>query len=312
MNDWPALPYDDWRETRATLHMYTQVIGKIRLALSPFEPGWANVPLYLTSRGLTTSPIPVGLRTVDAEFDLIDHVLVLRSSDGDVERRLLGGPVADFYQDVVGALARLRVDVTISPVPSEVPDPIAFPEDRRHLTYNPAHAHRFWRVLSMVDVVLKQHRAAFRGRTTPVQFFWGSFDLALTRFSGRPATPPADAGIIARFGGDAEQICAGWWPGDERFPHAAFFAYGYPKPDGVEHVSIRPSGAHWSAEIGEFLLPYAAVRAAPDPRAAILAFVESTYEASAALMGWSSDLTHGEVPGSSSPSRPHPGTPPTR
>jgi hypothetical protein len=296
MNEWPDLPYEDWRETRATLHMYTQVIGKLRLALSPFEPQWANVPLYLTARGLTSSAIPIGLRTIDAEFDLIDHVLVLRSSDGDVERRPLGGAVADFYQDVLAALARLNVDVTLSAVPSEVPDPIPFPDDRTHQTYDPEQAHCFWRVLSMIDVVFKQYRARFRGKTPPVHFWWGSFDLALARFSGRPATPPPGTGVIGRFGGDAEQICAGWWPGDQRFPEPAFFAYSYPKADGLEGASIRPEGAAWSTELGEFLLPYAAVRTAADPRQAILDFLTSTYDAAAAQLRWSSDLTAVEAP----------------
>jgi Family of unknown function (DUF5996) len=296
MTDWPALPYDEWRETRDTLHMYVQVIGKLRLALSPFEPEWGNVPLYLTARGLSTSPMPVGLRSLDAEFDLLDHVLVLRTSDGDVERRSLGGPVADFHRDVVSALSRLRVEVAFSPTPSEVPDPIPFAEDRRHQTYDSAQARRFWRVLSMVDVVLKEHRARFRGRTTPVHFFWGSFDLAVTRFSGRPASPPPGAGVIARFAEDAEQICAGWWPGDGRFPDAAFFSYAYPKPDGLEHAPIPPSGAAWNPGVGEFLLPYSAARVAPDPRGAILDFLASTYDAAAGLMGWGRDLTAVETP----------------
>ena len=297
MNGWPDLAYDTWRETRDTLHMYTQVIGKLRLALSPFEPEWANVPLYVSARGLTTSPIPVGLRTFDAELDLLDHVLVLRTSDGAIERRPLGGAVADFYADVVSALARLGVEVAISPLPSEVPDPIPFPEDRHHRVYEAAQAQLFFRVLSMVDVVFKEHRARFRGRTTPVHFFWGSFDLAVTRFSGRPATAPPGAGIISRFGGDAEQICAGWWPGDPRRPEAAFFGYGYPKPDGLEDASIRPSAAAWSPDLGEFVMPYSAVQSAPDGRRAILDFMTSTYDASAALMGWDAELTVVEVPG---------------
>ena len=213
---WPALPYEDWRETKDTLHMYTQVIGKLRLALSPPEPQWGHVPLYVTARGLTTSPIPVGLGAFDAELDLLAHELVIRCSDGKVERRPLGGDVASFYEDVIRMLQRMDVAVEISVVPSEVNDPIPFPDDRTHDTYVAEHATRFFRVLSMVDVVLKEHRASFRGRTTPVQFFWGTFDLALTRYSGRAVEPPTDAGVIRRLGGDAEVICAGWWPGDQR------------------------------------------------------------------------------------------------
>ena len=193
---WPELPYEEWRETKDTLHMYAQVIGKLRLALSPPEPQWAHVPLYLTARGLTTSPIPVGLRTIDAELDLLAHELVIRSSDGRVERRPLGGDVASFYADVMRMLQKIEVSVAISVVPSEVSDPIPFPDDHTHDTYVAKHARRFFEVLSMVDVVMKEHRAAFRGRTTQVQFFWGTFDLALTRYSGRAVEPPSGAGII--------------------------------------------------------------------------------------------------------------------
>jgi hypothetical protein len=294
--DWPALPYEEWRPTRDTLHMYTQVIGKVRLALSPFEPQWANVPLYVTARGLTTSPIPIGLRTVDAEFDLIDHALVMRSSDGHLERRPLGGTVAEFYQDVMRALQRMRVDVAISVRPSEVADPIPFPEDRTHHTYEPQHVARFHRVLSMVDILMREHRARFRGRTTPVQFFWGTFDLAVIRYSGRPADPPPGAGFIARVGGDAEAICAGWWPGDERVPQPAFFAYGYPAPDGIERVSIQPRGAAWDSTLREFLLPYDAARSEADPRQAILDFFNSTYTGAAALMRWDGGLARVSAP----------------
>ncbi len=297
MDEWPALPYDDWRDTRDTLHMYTQVVGKIRLALSPFEPQWANVPLYVTARGLTTSPVPDGLRTFDAEFDFVDHRLVLRANDGGAEEiPLRPRAVADFYQDVMYALGRLGVDVTISPGPSEVPDPIPFAEDRVHHSYEPADARRFFHVLSQVDVILKEHRSRFTGKCPPVHFFWGSFDLVGGRFSGRPVTPPEGADTIMRYGADAEQICGGFWPGHPQFPRAAFFAYGYPKPEGIEAASIRPEGAGWNADIGEFLFPYDAMRAAPDPRRALLDFLESTYDACAQQMGWSPELTRVDAP----------------
>jgi hypothetical protein len=294
---WPGLPYADWRDTCDTLHMYTQVVGKLRLALSPFEPQWANVPLYVTARGLTTSPVPDGLRTFDAEFDLIGHEFELRTSDGDVERLpLRPRAVADFYRDVMDTLARMGIDVEISPGPSEVADPIPFAEDRAHHSYAPADANRFFRVLSQVDVVLKEHRAQFGGKAPPVQFFWGSFDLVTTRFSGRPATPPPGAGPIERYGGDAEQICGGFWPGHEQFASAAFFAYGYPKPNGIEQATIRPDEARWNGDLGEFILPYDAARAKPDPKRAILDFLESTYDACAARLDWSSDLLRREEP----------------
>jgi Family of unknown function (DUF5996) len=297
VDEWPALPYADWRDTLDTLHMYTQVVGKIRLALSPFEPQWANVPLYVTARGLTTSPVPYGLRTFDIEFDLVGHELVLRTSDGGIERLpLRPRSVADFYRDVMNTLGRLGVDVEISPGPSEVADPIPFAEDRTHHSYEPAAANRFFRVLSAVAVVFKEHRSRFTGKTPPVQFFWGSFDLVVTRFSGRPATPPPGAGTIMRYGGDAEQICGGFWPGQEHFARAAFFAYGYPKPDGIEQAPVRPDDAHWNDDLGEFALPYDAVRAAPDPKRAILDFLESTYDACATRLGWSPDFLRREEP----------------
>lgn len=297
MDEWPALPYDEWRDTRDTLHMYTQIVGKLRLALSPFEPEWANVPLYVTARGLTTSPVPLGLRTFDAEFDFVDHHLVLRASDGGSDRLpLRAQAVADFYAAVMDALRRLGFDVTISPGPSEVPDPIRFADDRVHHSYEPEPVGRFFRVLSAADVVLKEHRSRFRGKTPPVQFFWGSFDVVVTRFSGRPVTPPADADRITRYGGDAEQICGGFWPGHPQHPAPAFFAYGYPKPEGIEQTTIRPAAAEWSADLGEFIFPYDALRAASDPRRALLDFLGSTYDACAQRLGWSPELTQIDAP----------------
>lgn len=288
---WPALPYEEWRQTRDTLHMYTQVVGKLRLALSPFEPQWGHVPLYVTSRGLTTSPMPVGERTLDAEIDLVGHELVLRTSDGAIERRALGGAVADFHADVLRMLQRVEVDVRITPVPSEVSDPIPFPKDRVHATYVPEQANNFFEVLARVDSELKKHRARFRGKVTPVQFYWGTFDLAVTRYSGRAVEPPKDGGIIRRVGGDAEVICAGWWAGDERRPEPTFFAYGYPSPAGIERASVEPSSAGWSDAAGEFLLPYDAVRTAQDPRVAIREFLDSTYSAAAEIMKWDGGLS---------------------
>jgi hypothetical protein len=294
---WLPLPYDEWKATRDTLHMYTQVVGKLRLALSPFEPQWANVPLYVTARGLTTSPMPVDGRTLEAEFDFLENVLVLKTSDGGVERRTLGGPVAELYGDVMSALGRLQIDVELSIVPSEVPDPIPFPEDRTHHIYEPAQALRFWRVLAEIDGVLKEHRAGFFGRTPPVCFFWGTFDIAVQRFSGRRVSPRPGAGTIERFSATAEQICGGWWPGDAHHPDSAFYAYAFPKPAGVERESVRPAGAAWNTKIGEFLLPYAAAQASADPRATVLDFLRSTYDVGARLLGWPSDLTEIEVPG---------------
>ena len=297
LETWPALPYEDWRDTLATLHMYSQVVGKLRVAQSPFEPEWANVGLYLTPRGLTTSAIPYGLACFDAEFDFIDHELVLRASNEAVERIALSGQdVADFYQQVMEGLKHLGMPVAITELPQEVPDPISFPEDRHHHTYDPDHARRFWEILSRIGIVMKRHRARFWGKTSPVHFFWGSFDLATTRFSGRPAMPPAGAGTIMRYAEDAEQISAGFWAGDERMPFPAFYAYGYPQPSGCDGVVCRPDDASWIQEAGLFVLRYDAVRAAPDPVQAITEFLESTYEACAMLMDWPPGLVGHPTP----------------
>lgn len=304
MNEWLPLPYDEWRETRDTLHMYTQVIGALRLSLSPFEPHWMNVPLYVTSRGLTTTPMPIGSRTLEADFDFVDNQLVLRSSDGGLERRTLGGAVAEFHRDVQAALERLGVQVPLAVGPSEVPEPIPFAEDRTHHDYDPAQALRFWRVLARIDTVLKEHRAGFFGETPPVSFFWGSFDLAVVRVGVRRVTPRPGAGTIERFGGTAEQICGGWWPGDARYPEPAFYAYAWPKPAGVERAAIRPAGAAWNATIGEFVLPYSVTIESPDPRDAILEFLRSTYDVGARLLSWSAELTRFEVPGRPDATRP--------
>jgi len=297
VNDWLPLPYSEWHETRDTLHLYTQIVGSLRLALAPFEPHWMNVPLYLTSRGLGTSPMPVGSRTLDAELDFIESALVFRTSDGVTERRALGGAVAEFHADVKRALRRLDIEAAILGVPSEIPDPIPFAQDRTHHVYDPAQALRFWQVLARIDTVLKEHHAAFFAKSPPVSFFWGSFDIAVVRVGTRRVAPRAGAGTIERFGGTAEQICAGWWPGDARYPDAAFYAYAWPKPSGIERAAIRPAGAAWNTAIAEFLLPYADVRASADPRGAVLDFLRSTYAVGAARLGWPDDLTRFEVPG---------------
>jgi hypothetical protein len=285
--DWPELPYGAWKDTLDTLHMKLQIVGKVRLALTPFEPQWANVPLYLTARGLTTTPMAHEGLIFDIDVDLIDHEVVIKTVRGESRRvALTGRPVAEFYADFISNLSAFGVVAEFSPIPSEVSDPIPFAEDTVHATYEPEWANRFWRVLSQVDMLLKEHRARFRGRTTPVHFFWGSFDLALTRFTGRPAEPPPGAGFLQRMSADAEQICAGFWPGHGRYPRAAFFSYTYPKPDAIEKDSIQPHGAGWSAELGEFALPYDDARSSKSPEAAILEFFESTYAAGARRAGW--------------------------
>ena len=288
---WPELPYSAWKDTLATLHMNLQIVGKVRLSLRPFEPQWANVPLYLTSRGLTTTPMAHEGLIFEVVVDLIDHQVVIQTVRGETRRIALAArPVAEFYADFMSNLHALGIDAKFRPAPDEVSDPIPFAEDAVHRTYEPEWANRFWRVLAQVDLVLKDHRSRFRGRTSPVHFFWGTFDLALTRFSGRAVQPPPGAGLIRRLSADAEQICAGFWPGSEQFQRAAFFAYTYPKPDGIAEQAIEPREAAWSSELGEFALPYEDVRESASPRDAILRFFESTYAAGARLQGWDPGL----------------------
>jgi hypothetical protein len=289
---WPALPLEAWRDTRDTLHMALQIVGKVRLALAPMEPQWSQVPLYLTARGLTSSPIghPRG-GPFDLDVDLLDHVVRVRTVRGEVrEVALRARPIREFHAELAAALDELGHHVELSPGPSEVSDPIPFAQDDVHRSYDPAWATRFHRALASVDIVLNEHRAGFRGRTTPVHFFWGSFDLAVTRFSGRPAAPPPGSDRIMRLSADAEQVSAGWWTGSAGFDEPAFFAYAYPRPPAIENGEIAPVGAAWNEELGEFLLPYEAVRTSDDPRAALLAFLRSTYAAGAEGLGWDPGL----------------------
>jgi hypothetical protein len=273
---WPELPYDAWRETRDTLHMYLQIVGKVRHTLSPKEADWGHAPLYLTARGLNTSPIPHENGVFDIDVDLIDHVVSVRTTAGRVDKiKLQPRTVADFYAELMGILDTAGLSVEISVTPSDVTDGIPFPEDALHSSYEPEWASRFWTVLVCVDRVLKEHRARFRGQRSPVQLWWGSFDLSYSRYVG------------------AEHAAAGFWPGDERFRQPAFYAYTAPKPDGIEAAAAAPDGAFWSSELGEFLLPYEAVRVSPDPRGALLEFLESTYRAGAERHGWAAELTEG-------------------
>ncbi len=279
MTDWPELPYEGWRDTRDTLHMYLQIVGKVRLAQAPMEPQWGQVPLYVTARGLNTSPIPHEHGVFDIDVDLVEHTVSVRTVAGALVQVTLASTlsVADFYVFLMAALTRAGVPVRITERPSEVPDPIPFHEDFEHKTYDGDAVNRFWRALVSVDAVMKEHRARFLGRTSLVQFFWGTFDLAYTRFSGRPAEPPPNADVIMRNSANAEEVCAGFWPGDERFPEPAFFSYTYPRPPGIEE---RAEG--WNEEIGLFVLPYEAVRTTPEPRRALLDFLDGTYRAA----GW--------------------------
>ncbi len=287
MVELPALPVAEWQETYATLHMWTQVVGKVRLGLTPLVNHWWNVPLYVTARGLGTSPIPYARGIFEMEFDFIAHALVVRTSAGETRTlALVSRPVADFYGETMGLLAGLGITPKVWPVPVEIRSPIPFREDRTHHTYVPEHAARFWRILVWVDGVLKEFRARFIGKCSPVHFFWGSFDLAVSRFSGRraPERPGADA--MTREAYSHEVISAGFWPGGGDVAAPALYSYTAPVPAGLEREPVRPAAGTWSAALGEFLLPWDAVRTAPSPREAVLDFCQSTYEAGARLAGW--------------------------
>lgn len=287
---WSSLPLEAWQETYATLHMWTQVVGKIRLALSPLINHWWGATLYVTARGLTTSPMPYGTRTVQIDFDFLAHELQIEASDGS-RRQIALEPrtVADFYQETMAALHSLDLDVKIWPVPVEVPNPIPFDQDETHCAYDPEQAQRFWRILVQTERVFTDFRAQFLGKVSPAHFFWGSFDLAVTRFSGRGApSHPGSPGVADRVTREAyshEVSSAGFWPG-AGLGYPAFYSYAYPTPEGFANVPIQPAEAFFSKDFGEFLLPYDAVRAAPSPDEMLMAFLQSTYDAAADLGKW--------------------------
>lgn len=288
---WPDLPYLSWRDTATTLQLWTQIIGKVRLSLTPWvNHGW-QVPLYVTARGLGTSPIPFGTEIVEVEFDFIGHHLLARTSRGD-ERTLALEPqlVADFYVGVRELLNQLGVPVQINELPCELPEPLRFPDDRVHGAYDADAAHRYWRVLVQADRVFKLFRSGFLGKVSPVHFFWGSFDLAVTRFSGRraprhPGGVPGLPDAVTREAYSHEVSSAGFWPGSPSFPMAAFYSYAYPEPEGYRDVPPG-AGAHYEASLGEFILPYDTVRASADPQRALLGFLSATYEAAATTGKW--------------------------
>jgi uncharacterized protein DUF5996 len=284
---WPALPLAAWQETRDTLHMWTQIVGKVRLALAPMENHWWQVPLYVTARGLGTSPIPWGGGAFEIDFDFLDHNLYVRASDGRTKAiALVPRSVADFHAELLAVLRAVDISVTIGGRPDEVPNPIPFAEDRTHAAYDAVFAERFWRILVSVDAVLKEFRGRFVGKCSPVHFFWGSFDLAVTRFSGRRAPERPGADPITREAYSHEVISAGFWPGGGGVDGPAFYSYTAPAPAGLEREAVRPAAARWDSTLGEFLLMYDDVRTAPSPRAALLEFVQSTYEAGVRLAGW--------------------------
>jgi len=296
---WPALDYAQWQDTQKTLHRWTQIVGKVRLALSPWlNHGW-QVPLYVNARGLGTSAIHAAGGMVEIDFDFVDHRLAVRTSEGP-ERGFALEPmsVASFYRKVMDALQAAGVPVTINAMPNELPDAIRFPDDELHASYDAQAVHRFWRALVQVDRVFRLFRTSFLGKCSPVHFFWGSFDLAVTRFSGRaaPLHPGGFPGLpdpVTREAYSHEVSSAGFWPGNDAYPNPGFFSYAYPTPAGFAQAAVEPREAVWVDALGEWLLPYDAVRKAADPDAALLAFLTTSYRAAAALAKWDPDLECG-------------------
>jgi hypothetical protein len=284
---WPALPLDSWNDTRATLHMWTQMVGKVRLRLTPLVNHWWNVPLYVTARGLTTSRIPYEQKAFELWFDFIGHRLVLETSDGIVKTiPLAPRSVADFYREFMEMLRSAGITVKIWPMPVEIPDPIRFDQNRVHASYDPASAEKFWRILLSAAAVFTQFRSEFIGKCSPVHFFWGSFDLAVSRFSGRraPERPGADA--VTREAYSHELSSVGFWPGGGAVKDAAFYSYTSAEPPGFKEAPVRPGAAYYERQIGEFILMYENVRQAESPSAALLEFCKTTYEAGANLGNW--------------------------
>jgi Family of unknown function (DUF5996) len=292
---WPELPTAAWRETYDTLHLWTQIVGKIRFERAPWLNHSWHVALYVTTRGLTTSPIPDGTRTFQIDFDFIDHHLRISTSDGAARQFALAGQsVASFYAAVMAALAELGIHIAIDEIPNELPDPIRFSEDRKHASYDPDAVRRFLQILVNVDRVFKQFRTGFLGKASPVHFFWGSFDLAVTRFSGRraprhPGGVPNLPDAVACEAYSHEVSSAGFWPGSGAIDYPAFYSYAYPEPTGFRAVKVRPDAAFFSEALGEYILPYDAVRTAAVPDQALLEFLQSTYDAAADTAKWDRD-----------------------
>jgi hypothetical protein len=284
--DWPPLPVDAWRQTYATLHMYAQIVGKVRLALAPYVNHWWHVPLFVGSRGLTTTAIPYKGGNFEIVFDFVNHVMRIETSAGSSETLPLGPQaVADFYADVMSALRSLGIEVSIGRMPVEISNPIRFDEDRQHASYDAEQVHRFWTALVRMTAVFEEFRGRFIGKASPVQFFWGGFDLAVTFFSGKRAPERPGADHMVRETYSHEQISAGFWPGGNGID-ASFYAYAVPEPPGYSKFSVSPSSAYYHSELKEFLLPYEEVRKSPSPRETLRQFLQSSYESAANLANW--------------------------
>jgi Family of unknown function (DUF5996) len=289
---WPALPLAAWADTQETLHLWTQIVGKVKLELTPFLNEWWNVAFTLTSRGLTTGPIPAGDGTFAVDFDFIDHTLFIHASDGRTRSMpLIPRSVAEFYSEFLGTLRAMGIEVAINPLPVEIPNPISCEVDTHHASYDPDPVQRWWRIMLQTEKVLQHYRSPFVGKGSPVNFFWGSFDLAASRFSGRPADPPVGAPFFLQLAESQENVTCGFWPGNATMAGAtlgepAFFSYAYPESPGFREAAVRPEEAHFDPVLGLFLLRYEDVRQDVAPENLILDFFQSTYEAAANLGGW--------------------------
>jgi hypothetical protein len=283
----PALPFDSWKDTLATLHMWAQIVGKVRLKLCPLVNHWWNVPFYVTARGMTTSAMPYERRAIEVQFDFIEHKILIETSEGRVIAMAMEPrSVADFYKKFMAALAELGVSVRIWTMPREIPDPTPFEKDYVHAAYDSEAAHKFWRILVWVDQVFKEFRAGFQGKASPVHFFWGSFDLAVTRFSGRVAPERPGADRITQEAYSHEVSSAGFWPGGGEINAPAFYSYAAPEPPGFAEQCVQPQAAFYHPQMKELLLMYDDVRAAASPKNALMEFLQSTYDAAADLGKW--------------------------
>jgi uncharacterized protein DUF5996 len=306
-NSWPALPFAEWKDTAITLHMWTQIVGKIRLTLTPWTNHSWHVTLYVTSRGLTTLPIPHGVCTFEIQFDFIDHQLLVDKSDG-ARRKLELKPqsVAEFYQTLMRILKDLDLPITINTTPNEIENPIPLDRDEEHHFYDREYANRFWRVLVQSDRVFKEFRSRFCGKCSPVHFFWGSFDLAVTRFSGRPA-PPHPGGVphlpdaITREAYSQEVSSLGFWPGNAAMPTPIFYSYAYPEPPGFAGAKVQPREVYYESKLREYILPYDAVRTAEKPDEVLIDFAQSAYDAASKLGKWDRDALEEKKPALHSP-----------
>ncbi|HTE86039.1 MAG TPA: DUF5996 family protein, partial [Dehalococcoidia bacterium] len=294
---WPPLPLEEWQETLHTLHMWTQIAGKVKLRLSPFLNEWWQVALHLTARGLTTATIPSPSGVFQIDFDFIDHHLYVRTSDGDVKAvPLAARSVAGFYEELMGALRSLGIGVEINTTPDEVEERIPFEQDEQHASYDLEYVGRWWQIILRTSRVLETYRSTFVGKSSPIHFWWGGFDLSETRFSGKPATRPSGAGRMMRISEDQENFSVGFWAGSTKLGGPAFYSYMYPEPPGVRSASISPAAARFGENLGEFNLAYDDVRLAADPEAMILEFFRSSYETCASLAKWDRSRLEQPVP----------------